>query len=380
MVTGPLAPPRTVSEYRRRFGEFEHAAEVIREAIAQLLTDAGINFHQIVARTKDPASAQSKIDRLRAAASLVRDSGAAGAAMADPSAGDVPGDGFAPEPAEITVADVHDLLGIRIICTLEPDVRRVAGLLHDGLEVLDTRDKTREVRERGEIGYGSLHLIARLGDAADDEHTAPYSDLVVEVQIRTILQDAWAQFEHGVRYKPRSGIVTPEVDRLLTLASGLLELADEQFARIQALQIEQTLAERQERADDADDAAHLDAGDVRDSLLEALPGSNLSRQSHYGWSLDLMSAMNIDTPGALRALLHGADFEELRRIMGYRYAPGPIRLLDDLLLLRFGEEYVERTQRIGDDPNRATKLRQRLERIRREAGGEPLPADPENPE
>ena len=51
--------------------------------------------------------------------------------------------------------------------------------------------------------------------------------------MRTVLQHAWAEFEHDIRYK---GTVPEEhardFDRRFTLAAGLLELADQEFTTI----------------------------------------------------------------------------------------------------------------------------------------------------
>src|SRR5680860_790048 len=51
------------------------------------------------------------------------------------------------------------------------------------------------------------------------------------VHVRTVLQHAWADFEHAIRYKgtiPEEHV--PELDRRLTLAAGLLELADRELS------------------------------------------------------------------------------------------------------------------------------------------------------
>lgn len=49
--------------------------------------------------------------------------------------------------------------------------------------------------------------------------------------MKTVLQHAWAEFEHDIRYKS-SGDVNPAINRAFTLASGLIELADDQFVTI----------------------------------------------------------------------------------------------------------------------------------------------------
>ena len=93
--------------------------------------------------------------------------------------------------------------------------------------VLDDRDMGQETASEGRFGYSSRHLLIALDDSA-----APP---VATVQIRTVLQHAWAEFEHDIRYK---GTVpaehAPDFDRRFTLAAGLLELADREFAAIRA--------------------------------------------------------------------------------------------------------------------------------------------------
>jgi hypothetical protein len=50
--------------------------------------------------------------------------------------------------------------------------------------------------------------------------------------------------------------------------------------------------------------------------------------------------------------------------MGYRFLPGQVRVVDDLLLKTFGEPYIEATRNVGNDFNREGKLRFRLRRFR----------------
>ncbi|MGQ4497025.1 GTP pyrophosphokinase [Dermabacteraceae bacterium P13101] len=310
-------PVTSVDEYREKWPQFVAAAQSLGKRVREILRDGGIDFRDVIARAKTVESLYGKLAR----------------------------EGFG------EISDVHDLLGVRVVCNVEPDIARVADSLSEEFTVVEVRDKSREVRERGEIGYSGLHLIVENEVACR-----------AEIQIRTILQDAWAQFEHGVRYKPVSGETSAEIDRSLTLASGLLELADAQFAKVQALQIEHSIARRHTIRGDEDERS-ISIDDLRDALLEALPGKRLSKKSHYMWGLQLLSAMGISSPAALRRFLAGMDPDRIREVMHYRYIPGPVRLLDDMLLLAFGEEYVARTKEIGEDPNRERKLGSRLAKI-----------------
>ena len=87
--------------------------------------------------------------------------------------------------------------------------------------VRDDRDLGELTASEGRFGYASRHLQVEI-DGRE-----------VQVQLRTVLQHAWAEFEHDIRYK---GSVPPEhaseFDRRFTLAAGLLELADQEFSAI----------------------------------------------------------------------------------------------------------------------------------------------------
>ena len=100
------------------------------------------------------------------------------------------------------------------------------------LQILDDRDLGEETAREGRFGYASRHLLVEVTDPPPPS----YDDLVgyrASVQVRTVLQHAWAEFEHDIRYK---GNVPEEaaadLDRRFTLAAGLIELADREFATI----------------------------------------------------------------------------------------------------------------------------------------------------
>src|SRR4029078_10543916 len=96
------------------------------------------------------------------------------------------------------------------------------------------RNRDRQAAREGRWGYASRHLLVGL-DAGREEQPAyvALGTRRAQVQIRTVLQHAWAEFEHDIRYK---GDVPdehePDLDRRFTLAAGLLELADREFATI----------------------------------------------------------------------------------------------------------------------------------------------------
>ena len=178
------------------------------ELITTLLDDAGINYLSVTGRTKSVASFAAKAAR---------------------TVGD---ELLYPDP----LTQVTDQIGVRVITYVHSDVAAVAELLDDELTILDDRDMGQETASAGGFGYASRHLLVT-PDAPDGQvHQAPYDELRghrASVQVRTVLQHAWAEFEHDIRYKgtvPEEYV--PDLDRRFTLAAGLLELADREFSTI----------------------------------------------------------------------------------------------------------------------------------------------------
>src|SRR3954466_638010 len=176
------------------------------ELVTSLLDEAGINYLTVSGRTKSVASFAEKAVRTVDGVRLYTD----------------------------PLREIGDQLGVRVIPYVRDDVTAVADLLADQVVVNDDRDLGRETASEGRFGYASRHLQITL-DAARENHPA-YAHLSgrnIQVQIRTVLQHAWAEFEHDIRYK---GTVPDEhahdFDRRFTLAAGLLELADQEFTTI----------------------------------------------------------------------------------------------------------------------------------------------------
>ena len=166
-----------------------------------------------------------------------------------------------------SLADITDIIGLRVITFYIDDVDKVASAVERLFEVdWDNSVDKRKIHEIDSFGYLSLHYICSMPDF-------PYR---FEIQMRTILQHAWANMNHDTGYK--SGVEVPrEYLRNLSRLAGMLELVDEQFSSIRA---ELTDYRRRVRAlvtsGNLDDAP-LD-GDTYRSYLELDPFGTLNRR------------------------------------------------------------------------------------------------------
>lgn len=126
-----------------------------------------------------------------------------------------------------------DLCGIRVITFLESETKIVEKFLR-GIFIIDefnSEDKSDNLGE-DKVGYKSIHLVASLPkELLELPEFERFKDLKFEIQVRTILQHAWAEVEHDKNYK-FSGQLPPDIKRRFKLLAGFLEIADREFESI----------------------------------------------------------------------------------------------------------------------------------------------------
>ncbi len=128
------------------------------------------------------------------------------------------------------LTDVTDLIGCRIVTLFELDMERVLEVLTREFEMIELVDKRKKSLEGYiDFGYNSIHVILRFSDARCQlVEYQRYRDIKFEVQIRTALQHAWGEIEHGLGYKSNFEIPL-SIRRKLTRIAATLELIDEEF-------------------------------------------------------------------------------------------------------------------------------------------------------
>lgn len=126
---------------------------------------------------------------------------------------------------------ISDLIGIRIVCLYEDQIALLSAMLQQHFNILDITDKISSVESTEDsFGYKGLHMDLALNDEmACLPKYLPYADNSFEVQIRSLIQDAWSVLDHKIKYKKSIPI---DLKRRINILSALFELADREFKEI----------------------------------------------------------------------------------------------------------------------------------------------------
>ncbi len=123
--------------------------------------------------------------------------------------------------------EVHDIVGLRVICLFLSDIDRIGTAIREAFLVVSEDNKI-EGSEVSSFGYMSVHFIV----TRKKEYSGPRYDHILkipfEIQVRTIAMDAWANVSHYLEYKSEIDVPT-DLRRDFYALSGLFYVADKHF-------------------------------------------------------------------------------------------------------------------------------------------------------
>ncbi|MBF0587606.1 MAG: hypothetical protein HQL53_00610 [Magnetococcales bacterium] len=129
--------------------------------------------------------------------------------------------------------EITDIVGIRIVTYFEDEVEQIAEIIGREFKINESHilDKG-ETLDPDRFGYTSRHYIASLLDnRLELIEYKRFKGCKAEIQVRSLLQHAWAEIETQLGYKSREGFPR-ERRRNISRVAGLLELADQEFSEV----------------------------------------------------------------------------------------------------------------------------------------------------
>ena len=305
-----------VSEYLRVVGFYADLARATKTIADEALKRRDMRPHSIEARAKDPAS----FGRKAAKPSKLH-----------------PNRPMYPKPLE----QITDKAAIRIITFFPRTVQEIDRMLREEFSVLEYTDKGESLVEEERFGYQSVHYLVSLNKVRTSlPEYQRFADAIVEAQVRTILQHAWAEIEHDIQYKSSATIPRDIKRRFMSLA-GLLEIADREFQAIQ--DADRDLAER---AQTLISAGNLSSVEITPASLKAYldktlgPDGRMSDFS-YDWTARLLLRLGFTSLEAVNEAIKDYDDDKLSRLAeGARQ--GQLSRFEHMLLAAMGERFIQR--------------------------------------
>lgn len=136
--------------------------------------------------------------------------------------------------------EIEDICGLRIVCYYISDLDKIEDVIKKEFNVLEIEDKS-ELCNDDEFKYLSIHFIVKLKKVwLNIPSYRDLGELNIEIQVRTILQHAWADISHKLAYKKKEQVPRQFMRKLYSL-SAILENADEQFDSLRESKEEYTL-------------------------------------------------------------------------------------------------------------------------------------------
>lgn len=128
--------------------------------------------------------------------------------------------------------EITDLAGVRVVFLYLSDLKKIEKIIEKEFEVIEKENKL-DGNNTEKFGYGALHYLVKIKQIHSGARYNDLHELLCEIQVRTILQDAWSIVAHHLSYKHEND-VPKNLIRKLNALSGLFETADDQFERLRS--------------------------------------------------------------------------------------------------------------------------------------------------
>lgn len=269
-----------MAEYKKQRPHFIQLGNIVHEILSDIAEDSGILVAGIEHRVKAEKSLAGKL--------------------------------FRNADYYQKLEDLTDILGARMICYFQDEVDVLGKYVEENF-IIDWENSSdkRALLKADSFGYLSLHYICSLPE--DAGYPAEVCGKKFEIQIRTILQHAWSAINHDLGYKSEFGAPRHVIREFARLA-GLLEIADEEFARTRDHMNTYTEEVRSKIINDNADDVNIDLISLNEYVLHnkkmnvfmnrlaAIEGSEISEINPESYIIQLRW-LGIDTIGKLQEML-----------------------------------------------------------------------------
>lgn len=130
--------------------------------------------------------------------------------------------------------EITDKIGIRFVVLLESHVMALKNIIENSPDWYYSKDRELDDWRKNDpriFDYKSLHYIVYSKTTFNCDGISINKDTPCEIQVRTLLQHAYAEMSHDKIYKSITKDIPAEVKRLMAKSMALMETTDELLSK-----------------------------------------------------------------------------------------------------------------------------------------------------
>ncbi len=238
------------------------------------------------------------------------------------------------------INEITDKAGVRVITFFPKTVDQVDLVIYSEFLVHNKINKSDVLKEEERFGYQSIHyLISLTPQRAAFPEYAHYKHLVAEIQVRTILQHAWAEIEHDIQYKSVETI-PPSIRRRFMSLAGLLEIADREFQTIDDEDKELRQSARKSVQEGELESVEITPDALKAYLDKRLGVDRRMTEASYDWAARMLLKLGFTNFRQIDECIAEYDDDYISRL-AWGERQGQVLRLETQLLAGMGSYFIE---------------------------------------
>jgi putative GTP pyrophosphokinase len=245
--------------------------------------------------------------------------------------------------------EITDCAGLRIITFFPKTLNEVDQIIGAEFMILEKNDKGDDLKRDGRLGYQSIHYLISLGaNRATLAEYSQFKDLIAEIQVRTILQHAWAEIEHDIQYKSLETAPLSIQRRFISLA-GLLELADREFQSIHDEDNSLRQTARKSVHDGKLENVEITPDALKTYLDRKLGVDRRMTDVSYEWAASMLRSLSFTNFRQIDECISGFDDDNICRL-AWGERQGQVSRFETLLLAGMGQYFIDNHPFVENKP------------------------------
>lgn len=240
------------------------------------------------------------------------------------------------------VREITDICGLRIIGYTNHDVKMIQTIIENEFKIdkNNSIDKSETMKD-DQVGYRSVHYVASIkSNRLRLMEYQEYKGIKFEIQIRTLLQHAWAEIEHDRNYK-FSGALPSDIKRRFYLVAGSLELLDREFEQL-SHDIDTYAEKIREDTEKGRLIEKINSTSLLEYLSIKLKNYDIENRDFHGYDKEIISELSLFGINTLKDLDEMLSEEMLKKIKCLSKETNYLSLLRDVMIITDVKKYFEK--------------------------------------